>query len=143
MAGKSIVQKVKKKKWFEIVAPEYLKSTPVGESLAELPEKLIGKTVIATAADILGNAKRYINIKLKVNEIKTSTAHTIVDSIIVSAPYIQRKVRHDSKITAKSMEKSKDGKTIGILICAITDGRCFTTAASELRIALQKQSTHS
>jgi len=138
MAKTSSALKVKKKKWFEIVAPEFLKGTVIGESLAESPEKLIGKCVITTAGDILGNAKKYINIRFKISEVKTSTAHTVVKSMVVSTPYIQRKVKHDSKIGIKSDETSKDGKKVGILCCAITVGRCFSTAESELRIELKK-----
>jgi small subunit ribosomal protein S3Ae len=130
--------KVKKKKWFTIVAPEFLKGTMIGESLADVPEKLIGKNILTTAGDILGNAKKYISVKLKINEIKTSTAHTIVKSMNVSSYYIQRKVKHDSKIGIKSDEKSKDGKSVGILVSAITVGRCFRTVETEVRNVLKK-----
>ncbi|VVB76234.1 30S ribosomal protein S3Ae [Candidatus Tiddalikarchaeum anstoanum] len=138
MAKVTSAQKVKKKKFFEVVAPEFLKGTTIGEALSETTEGLIGKTIVSTAGEVLGNAKKYINIRFKISEVKTSVAHTVVDSITVSAPYIQRKVKHDSKVDTKCVGVSKDGKKVGLLISAIAQGRCFTTAKSELRKVLQR-----
>lgn len=129
--------KIKKKKWFEIISPSFMKGVAFAEALAESPEKLIGKTIITTAGTILGGGKRYINIKLKINEVKTSSAHTEVNSITVSAPYIMRKVRHNSKIAVKCTEKSKNNKKIDLKICAITNGRCVSTIKKEIRKILK------
>lgn len=125
--------KIKKKKWFEIALPQILKGNVFAESYAETPENLIGRTIKASLGQILSPTKRHMSIKLIIKTIKTSIAHTIIKSIEVSAPYILRKTRKNSKIGVKIAKEIADNVKVDLKVCAITKDHCLTTTKKEIR----------
>lgn len=141
MAKKKAIKKpkIKKKKWFEIVSPQLLKGEVIGEGYAESPEALIGRTINASLADIFkSGSKRHMSVKLKVDNVKTSTAHTIIKEIVVSAPYLFRKTRKNSKISGRFIGDSSDGVKLDVRVSAIAQGHCLTTAKKDIRKKLNE-----
>jgi small subunit ribosomal protein S3Ae len=139
MAKKRVVKKQrgKKKKWFEIALPSLLRGGVFAQGYAETPENLIGRTLNASLGDVLKTgSKRHMSVKLIVNSVKTSTAHTIIKSIDVSGPYLLRKTRKNSKISAKFVGPTSDGVNVDVRLCAIAHGHCLTTAKKEIRKVL-------
>lgn len=136
MAKKKTVkkQKVKKKKWFEIALPALLKGGVFAEGFAETPEKMIGRTIKASLADVLKTTgKRHMTVELVVTSVKTSTAHTSIKSIIVSEPYLYRKTRKNTKVSAKFVGPTSDGYNVDVRLAAIGDGHALTNAKKEIR----------
>ncbi|MBN1923810.1 MAG: hypothetical protein JW791_03550 [Nanoarchaeota archaeon] len=136
MAKKKDTKKIriKKKKWFDIALPAVLKGEVFTEGFAESAEKLIGRSIIVSLGDVLkSGSKRHLTAKLIVDNVKTSTAHTRVKNIDVSAPYLQRKTRKNSKVSAKVVGKTSDGVLIDLRMAAIANGHALSTAKKDIR----------
>ena len=140
MASKKTVkkQRIKKKKWFEIALPQLLKGAVFAESYAESADDLIGRSIKTNLGEVLSSGKRFMNIKLIVDDVKTSTASTKIKSIEVSLPYILRKTRKNSKISAKIVGKTSDDVKVDLRLCAITRGHCLTTTKKDIRKRLEE-----
>ncbi|PIU63470.1 hypothetical protein COX58_03325 [archaeon CG_4_10_14_0_2_um_filter_Archaea_38_6] len=138
MAKKAAKIKIKKKKWFEIALPKILKGEVFAEALAETPEKLIGRNINASLGDILSASKKHMNIALKINEVKTNTAHTRIKSISVNEHYLSRKTKKNSKISGRKITKTKDGVKVDLRLCAICTSHCLTTTKKEIRKKLEE-----
>jgi small subunit ribosomal protein S3Ae len=97
MAKKSVTG-WKQKKVYEIVAPDYFDSKPIGETIAEDPSKLKGRTVRASLKDITGDrTKQFLNLVFEVSNVAGSKAHTRFKSFSLSTAYLKSKIRKGMK----------------------------------------------
>ncbi|MDD4352855.1 MAG: hypothetical protein PHN56_00195 [Candidatus Nanoarchaeia archaeon] len=134
MVAKKSVKIGKKKKWFDIALPSSLKGEVFSQGFAETPEELLNKTMTISLGDVIGApSKKHINLKLVINAIKTSVAHTDIKALEVNPSFLLRKSRKNSKITAKSVGQTSDGFKVDVRLCAITNGHCISTAKREIR----------
>ena len=63
--------KVKKKKWFEIVAPKLFDERVIGETTALEPDKLIGKPVLINLMALTNDPrKQNVSIKFNIESVK-------------------------------------------------------------------------
>lgn len=106
--GKAAVPNWKKKKWYELIAPQIYGEKVLGETLAESPDHVKGKVVTVNMMNLLGNPrKQNISVKLRVEKvegnkgltrpIKLSMSHVSVKRLIRSG-----KDRVDESFTAKT-----------------------------------------
>lgn len=134
MVVKKKVKIGKKKKWFDIALPASLKGEIFSQGFAETPEDLLKKTMTFSLGDAINvPSKKHINLKLVINSVKTSVAHTEIKALEVNPSFLLRKSRKNSKVTAKSGGQTSDGFKVEVRLCAITNGHCISTAKKEIR----------
>jgi len=117
-----LLVKKKKKKWFNIIAPSFLKSEVVGETLASDPRLLEGRTLRLSLSEITRNIKdqnRYIT--LQINRFSQENAYTFVKRIGIPNSFIKRFVRkRTTKISDSFLTLTKDKKTVRIKPIVVT-----------------------
>lgn len=54
---KKLKDKWKSKVWYPVIAPDMFNRVQIGETLADEPEKLIGRTIEVTLQDLTGTSR--------------------------------------------------------------------------------------
>ncbi|MBW3023253.1 hypothetical protein KY308_04060, partial [Candidatus Woesearchaeota archaeon] len=84
----------KLKKWYPILAPEYMRKAFIGETPCESPEKVVNKEINISLAAVTGEIrKQSTNMTFRVIGFEGNNAITQVTRIEVSPSYIKRNVR--------------------------------------------------
>lgn len=84
----------KQKKVYEIVAPDYFESKVIGETIADDPSKLMGRTIRVSLKDITGDrTKQFLNLVFEISNVAGSTAHTRFKEFKLSTAYMKSKIR--------------------------------------------------
>lgn len=123
------------KKWYSMIAPDMFNRISVGETLADDPSKLIGRTTVVTLQDMTGDySKGHVKLHFQIYEIKGGEALTRFIGHDMRNDYVLRLARrHRTKIDGVFDVKTKDGYVIRVKLLAIADKRIKTTQAKELR----------
>jgi len=132
MAKKQVSREAKKQKdkwkskqWFTIVAPEMFNRVQIGETFADDPTKLVGRTIEVTLQDLTGDFKMmHIKLKFKVHDFTTSEAYTRYLGHDLTSDYIRRQTRRKrTKMEGVFDVMTKDGYMVRIKPMAISDKR--------------------
>lgn len=102
MSERSVSRQRQQKHWYALTAPEQFDRAVLGESPADEPEKLIGRTIETTLGDITGNANQN-NIKLsfRVTDVGSDAAYTEFIKHELTRDYLRSLIRRgSSKIDA-------------------------------------------
>lgn len=113
--AKPTKQKVRKgkKKWFKVVAPDYMNKAELGEIAAFEPSNLPGRTVCIPLKEITGSMRDSSNkVKLQIVKVQGETCQTEAVEIFIQASQIQRterraKTRIISIVDAVTKDKQK------------------------------------
>ena len=102
MAKKIITQKARisiaKKRWYSLQAPKVFNDFMFGETLAQTPESLVGRSVRTNLSTILKGGKRQsMEAKFKVVEVKGSNCMTELVSLEILPPNVKRIVKRAKK----------------------------------------------
>jgi small subunit ribosomal protein S3Ae len=118
-----------------MIAPDMFNRVSVGETLADDPSKLIGRTTVVTLQDLTGDySKGHVKLHFQIYEIKGSDALTRFIGHDMRNDYVLRLARrHRTKIDGVFDVKTKDGYLLRVKPLAIADKRIKTTQARELR----------
>ncbi|MBI4210754.1 MAG: hypothetical protein HY544_04585 [Candidatus Diapherotrites archaeon] len=117
------VDKWKKKVWYTLLAPEEFERKEIGETIAEKPEMLTGRTILVTGRDLANQPKKqHIRIKFRVVSVSGSKAHTEAYGHIIKDDFMRRVVRRrSSKVMSVNNYTTKDGKGIKLKLIVVTD----------------------
>ena len=67
----------KAKQWYNLVAPDMFGKTNIGETVAEVPEKLIGRVVEVTLGELTNDlSKQNTKLLLKIDRVGGDSAYT-------------------------------------------------------------------
>jgi small subunit ribosomal protein S3Ae len=132
--------KWKKKKWFKIFAPKLFDGKELGETVADDPKKVLGRTIEGNIRNLTASAKRtQFSVRFRISKIEGSNAYTDILGHEVPRVFIARFVkRESSKIEDVQFIKTKDGKNIKIVSDIITDVKANKEQASSIRKALRE-----
>lgn len=125
----------KLKKWYTILAPKVWGEKEIGETAADEPEKLIGRTVTLPATDLTGSIGhvQYL-LKFQIVDVAGGTAKTEFVGYELDNAFIKRLTRrHTSKIETVFDAKSRDGKTLHIKVFVWTAVRASNAQAKAIR----------
>lgn len=115
----------KKKEWYTILSPKVFGSTEIGETVSDLPKKVIGRILTVNAKELTGDFKKsHISIRLVVTDVNKDKAFTEVKGYSVSRPYIQRFLHKGmSPIDIIHDLKTGDGQKIRVKCMATINGK--------------------
>jgi len=123
--AKKMKDKWKAKEWYTIIAPTMFNRTKIGETLADDPDKLMGRTIDVTLSDLTGDYK-YMHIKLrfKIVDHSTSEAYTRFLGHDLTSDFIRRQTRRKrTKMEGVFDARTKDGYLVRVKPMAISDKR--------------------
>ena len=108
--------KWKTKRWYNVMAPDMFNRQQVAETVADEPEKLIGRVAQVTVQDITNDfSKMHIKMKFKINDVRGAEAHTYFIGHDMTSDYVRRMTRRrKSKIDCIVDAKTKDEYIIRI-----------------------------
>ena len=85
------------KEWYNLKAPDIFAEQDIGETPANNPEDVMGRTVEVNLSDLTGDlSKNYVKVKLQVNEVKGDNAFTKFKGHEISRSYLRSKTRRGS-----------------------------------------------
>ena len=132
---KVITTKVKKKKWYPILASKNFNEQLLGESYVSDPEQLSNKFVNINLSTLTGNFRdQNLNLTFKVFSIVESKARTVLIRYTMLPSFLKRFVRRDkSKVTDSFIVKDKTGKRIRVKPLIITHNLAAKSQQTQLR----------
>jgi small subunit ribosomal protein S3Ae len=125
----------KSKVWYQIVAPEMFGRAVMAETLADDPEKLIGRTINVTVAEMTNDfSKQNIKLKFKVTDVSGNTANTTFMGHRLANDYIASLIkRQTSRIDVNFEVRTKDGYRMRIKPTCFTTHRAKTSQIEAIR----------
>ena len=138
MANPKAALKKKKKEWFEISAPKDFNYRVIGETPAEEPEDIVGRTVTINLSRLVGDIKRQnTNVDFIVTDVKEGRCQTSVIKIWMQPSTVKRMVRTGSnKIDESVLLKTKDSISVRIKPMLITKSKIKGSVRRALRLAM-------
>jgi len=122
MSERSVSRRKQQKRWYTLQAPEQFDRAELGETPADEPDKVLGRTIETTLGDLQNDASEN-NTKLtfKVNEIASDTAYTEFIKHELTRDYMRSLVRRgSSKVEAFITVLTDDDYRVQIQPVALT-----------------------
>jgi len=134
-------KKIKKKKWFPVVAPKILGGKIIGESLLTDSSLMKNRLLTVNLMNLTGDPKKQnTNVQLHIKNVKDGQGHTEIVKIERLNSFIKRMVRRGrKKIDDSFLGTSGDNKRTRIKTLVITNNYVVHSVATKLRMELRKQ----
>ena len=98
VAKKKKVSSWKAKKVYTLLAPENFEHKEIGTTVADDPQKLIGRSVNVTVGELTKErSKNYLNLVFEIFDVKSDKAHTCFKKFFIPVGYLRSKVRKRTK----------------------------------------------
>jgi len=125
----------KKKTWYSIAAPEMFGTHDIGATLADEPEKLIGRSVSTTVGQLTNDfSKQNIKLHFKISEVTAGAARTKFVGHQLTRDYIGSLVRRDSSRIDGNIEVvTRDGYRIRVKPTCMTINRAKASQVKAIR----------
>jgi len=129
------VAKLKKKQWYNILAPKQFDNAVIGETLVYEPDAMLGKTLSHSLMNLTNDTKRQnINIHFKVVEIEGDNAKTSIVGYQIIPSTVKRFVRRNSeKMDLSFTCETADNIFLRIKPLVITKADVKGSTAAKLR----------
>jgi small subunit ribosomal protein S3Ae len=125
----------KAKQWYNLVAPEMFGKANIGETVADVPEKLIGRVIEVTLGELTNDlSKQNIKLILKVDSVGGDSAYTKFTGHQLTQDYLRSLVkRSTSNIETNISVSTKDGYTIRVKPSCYTIKRARANQVKAIR----------
>ncbi len=125
----------KAKQWYKVVAPGAFNSQVIAETLADDPSKLVERRIETNLQEMTGDIRQmHVKLYFQVDNVQDFNANARYVGHAMTSDYVRRLTRRgNTKIPLVLDLKTNDGSRIRIKPFAITDRRCQTTQAQEIR----------
>lgn len=127
--------RAKVKQWYKVLAPEMFGRTPVGETLANDPNKLLGRVIETTLGDLTNNfSKQNTKLRFKIDAVAGDTAYTKFIGHEMTTDYIRSLVkRRTSRIDAVVDVTTSDGYLVRVKPSCFTVKRARANQVKAIR----------
>ena len=122
MSERSVSRQKQEKRWYDVLAPEQFDREELGETPADEPDKVLGRTIETTLGELRNDASEN-NTKLtfKINEVASDTAYTEFIKHELTRDYLRSLVRRgSSKVDAYITVLTSDDYRVQIQPVALT-----------------------
>jgi ribosomal protein S3AE len=141
MAKKQVsTKKIKKKKWFPVIAPKILGSKTIGETLLTDSMLMKGRFMNVNLMNILGDPKKQnTNLQLRIYKVQDGKGLTAITKMERIASFTKRMVRRGrDKVEDSFLTKSKDGQKIRVKTLAVSNNYIPNSLCTKIRIEVRK-----
>ncbi len=132
---KTGIDKWKKKKWFKIIAPKEFGEKKIGETPAEKPKTIIGRSINVSLGDLTGQrSQRHIVITFDVVDVQGDKALTRFFAHEINQSYMDRLIRRRmSKIEIVPTVTTKDNQKVKVKAVVITSKKANQKQETAIR----------
>jgi small subunit ribosomal protein S3Ae len=125
----------KAKQWYKIVSPEMFGRAPFGETIANDPERIVGRVVETTLGDLTNNfSKQNTKLKFKVDRVAGDSAYTKFIGHEMTTDYVRSLVkRRTSRIDAIVDVATTDGYMVRVKPSCFTVKRARANQVKSIR----------
>lgn len=129
------IVKLKKKQWYNILAPKQFDNVIIGETLAYEPQQMIGKTLSHSLMNLSNDPKRQnINIHFKVIEVEGDKGKTAIVGYEIVHATVKRFVRRSSEKMDLSFScETADNIHLRVKPLVVTKGSVKGSIAAKMR----------
>ena len=126
---------MKKKKWFQILAPKIFDEKVIGETFASDPNTLTGRTVEVSLMELTNDISRFfLKLKFRINHVDGGKCFTEFYGSECTRERIYRMVqRRKKKIEAVQDVKTKDRVKVRIKVIIVTSRNVQTSVKDKIR----------
>lgn len=141
MATKKVVDTWKSKSWYSVKAPKFLNEVEVAQVAAQDDDHLMDRIVIIPLKDITKDiAHTYVNVKMRISEIRGKTAFAKFIGHEVSREFIHAMVRRmNDALNVVFPAVSRDGIEFKIKAVVVTGVSCSESQKTLLRNTLVEE----
>ncbi len=135
MSERSVSRAKQEKRWYTLFAPEQFDRAELGETPADEPEQVLGRTVETTLGDLTNNASEN-NTKLvfRVTDVGSDAAYTEFDSHSLTRDYLRSLVRRGaSKVEAYVTVLTTDDYRLQVQPVAFTTKKADASQEKAIR----------
>ncbi len=135
MPRERLRRKKKAKEWYTVLAPQLFGKAKVAETIADDPDKTIGRNVEVSLQDLTNDfSKSHIKLTFKIMETTGHEAHTIFVGHSLTADYVKRMSRrHRAKVDAVFNVETKDGVRMRLKPSALAGKRLQSSQKQAIR----------
>jgi small subunit ribosomal protein S3Ae len=137
----------KAKQWYKVISPEMFGRSPVGETIANDPERIVGRVIETTLGDLTNNfSKQNTKLRFRVDRVAGDSAYTRFVGHEMTTDYIRSLVkRRTSRIDAIVDVTTTDGYQVRVKPSCFTVKRARANQVKSIReiskqVILQKAS---
>ena len=125
----------KAKLWYKVVSPEMFGRSPFGETIANDPERIVGRIVETTLGDLTNNfSKQNTKLKFKVDRVAGDSAYTKFLGHEMTSDYLRSLVkRRTSRIDAIVDVTTTDGYQVRVKPSCFTVKRARANQVKSIR----------
>ncbi|NYZ77997.1 hypothetical protein H0N96_01170 [Candidatus Micrarchaeota archaeon] len=129
------------KSWYAVIAPKFLGEVEVAQVPASDEQHLVNRVITLPLREVTHDLSHmYVNIRLRVSEIRGRTAFTKFIGHEISREYLSTLVRrHRDALRVVLPVKSADGIDFTVKALAVTNSPCSAMQKSLLRNALASE----
>ncbi len=138
-AARKVKDRWRAKNWYRVLAPDMFEAVQIGETLADDPNKVVGRVLDVTLQQLTGDfSKMHIKLLFKINNVKGSDAFSNFIGHSLTSDYIRRLTRRKRSKTDGVIDVyTKDGFKIRIKPMAVTEKRIQTSQQHAIRMVMQ------
>jgi small subunit ribosomal protein S3Ae len=116
------VDKWKKKQWYSLVAPAEFDRTLLGETVAEKPKNLLGRTIISDLGQLTGQRqKRYVKVIFQVEKVEGNNANCKTAGHEIGFSFLNRLLRRrTSKVELVQTVETEDNAKVKVKTVALS-----------------------
>jgi len=125
----------KAKLWYKVVSPEMFGRSPFGETIANDPERIVGRIVETTLGDLTNNfSKQNTKLKFRVDSVAGDSAYTKFLGHEMTSDYLRSLVkRRTSRIDAIVDVTTTDGYQVRVKPSCFTVKRARANQVKSIR----------
>ncbi len=122
MSERSVSKQKRDKRWYTILAPEQFDRAEIGETMAEEPEKVVGRTIETTLGELTDDqGQNNTKLTFRVTDVGSDTAYTEFVEHELTRDYLRSLVRRGaSKVDATVTVLTTDEYRVRIQPVAFT-----------------------
>jgi small subunit ribosomal protein S3Ae len=135
MSERSVSKQAQEKRWYTIHAPEQFDREELGETPADEPDKVLGRTIETTLGELRSDAsENNTKLKFKINDVGSDSAYTEFVKHELTRDYLRSLVRRGaSKVEAYVTVLTTDDYRVQVQPVAFTTKKADASQEKAIR----------
>ncbi len=135
MSERSVSRQKRGKRWYTVLAPEQFDREELGETVAEEPDQVLGRTIETTLGELGGDAgANNTKLTFKINDVGSDSAYTEFVQHELTRDYLRSLVRRGaSKVDASITVLTQDDYRLQVQPVAFTTKKADRSQEAAIR----------
>ncbi|SEH41070.1 MULTISPECIES: 30S ribosomal protein S3ae [Halopenitus] len=135
MSERSVSKQTQEKRWYSVLAPEQFDRDEIGETLAEEPEQVVGRTITTTLGDLNQDSSgNNTKLTFKITDVGSDTAYSEFVKYELTRDYLRSLVRRgSSKVEASITVLTTDDYRVRLQPVSLTTKKADRSQEQAIR----------